>query len=162
MPSDPVKAFWFLFYLQITSGTETCKERSSQMRKGRKRERKNDSQMQWPNPRCSGKIAPLSSQFMPPISLFLDLPFPFELSLIVAAPRRSRLQHCVAWSRLRLRHVISPFVEPSCLSLFLLLLIWLDLMIFFSGFCLCFCIEEWIILYICLAVEKMWESVNNK
>ena len=35
MSSDPVKAFRFLFYLQITSGTET--------RKGRKRERKNDS-----------------------------------------------------------------------------------------------------------------------
>ena len=30
---------------------------------------------------------------------------------------------------------------------------------FFSGFCLCFCIEEWMILYICLATEKMWENV---
>ena len=89
MPSDLVKAFRFLFYLQITFGTETCKERSSQTRKGRKRERKNDLQMQRPNPKRSGEIAPFSSQFVPPISLFLDLPFPFELSLIVVAPRRS-------------------------------------------------------------------------
>ena len=29
---------------------------------------------------------------------------------------------------------------------------------FFSGFCLCFCIEEWMILYICLAIEKMWAT----
>ena len=157
MPSA-IKAFPFLFHLQNTSGTET--------RKGRKRERKNDSQTQRPNPRRSGEIAPLSSQFAPPISLFLDLPLPFELGLIVAAS-------CLSRSRLRIdrdrstaliaiavpRHVISPLVEPSCLSLFLLLSIWPDLMIFFfSGFCLCFCIEEWMILYICLAVEKMWAT----
>ena len=49
-----------------------------------------------------------------------------------------------------------PLAEPSRLSLFLLLSIWPDLMIFFSRFCLCFCIEEWIILYIRLATEKMW------
>ena len=90
MPYDLVKAFPFLFYIQITFGTKTRKERSLQTRKGRKRERKNDSQMQWPNPRRSGEIAQLSSQFVPPISLFLDLTFPFELSLIVAALRRSR------------------------------------------------------------------------
>ena len=30
---------------------------------------------------------------------------------------------------------------------------------FFSGFCLCFCIEEWMILYICLATEKMWSDL---
>ena len=34
-----------------------------------------------------------------------------------------------------------------------------DLMIFF-GFCLCF--EEWMILYIRLVTEKMWENVSNK
>ena len=51
-----------------------------------------------------------------------------------------------------------PLVEPNCLSLFLLLSIWPDLMIFFSRFCLCFCIEEWIILYIRLATEKMWPT----
>ena len=61
MPSDPVKVFPFLFYLYITSGTETRKERSSQTRKGRKRERKNDSQTQWPNLRRNGEIVPLSS-----------------------------------------------------------------------------------------------------
>ena len=32
---------------------------------------------------------------------------------------------------------------------------------FFSGFCLCFCIEEWMILYICLAIEKMWENMTG-
>ena len=36
--------------------------------------------------------------------------------------------------------------------------IWPDLMIFFPGFCLCFCIEEWMLLYICLATEKMWAT----
>ena len=54
-----------------------------------------------------------------------------------------------------------PLVEPNCLSLFLLLSIWPDLMIFFSGFCLCFCIEEWMILYIRLATKKMWENVTR-
>ena len=123
MSSDPVKAFWFLFYLQITSGTETCKERSTQTCKGRKRERKNDSQMQRPNPKRSGEIAPLSSQFVLSISLFLDLPFPFELSLIVAAPRRSRLQHradcdCNIASRdLAFRQTQSPLSLPSSLNL---------------------------------------------
>ena len=34
-----------------------------------------------------------------------------------------------------------------------------DFMIFF-GFCLCF--EEWMILYTCLVIEKMWENVSNK
>ena len=29
---------------------------------------------------------------------------------------------------------------------------------FFSGFCLCFCIEEWMIFYIRLAIEKMWAT----
>ena len=90
-----------------------------------------------------------------------------------------------------------PLVEPNCLSLFLLLSIWPDLMIFFFwvlfmflywgmndiiysfgnqenvrkcdriwpdlmifffGFCLCFCIEEWMVLYIRLATEKMWPT----
>ena len=161
MPSDPIKAFPFLFYLQITSGTET--------RKGRKRERKNDSQTQRPNPKRSGEIAPSSSQFAPPISLFLDLPLPFEPGLIVAALCRSRSHLRVDRDRstapiaIAVPHrVISPLVEPSRLSLFLLLSIWPDLMIFFSGFCLCFYIEEWMILYICLAAEKMWENVSHK
>ena len=29
---------------------------------------------------------------------------------------------------------------------------------FFSGFCLCFCIKEWMILYIRLTTEKMWAT----
>ena len=33
---------------------------------------------------------------------------------------------------------------------------------FFSGFCLCFYIKEWMILYIRLTTEKMWENVSNK
>ena len=60
MSSDPVKWFLFLFYLQITSGTETRKERSSQSRKGRKRERKNDSQThKWRKIAPSIAISPL-------------------------------------------------------------------------------------------------------
>ena len=131
MPSDPIKAFPFLFYLQITSGTET--------RKGRKRERKNDSQTQRPNPKRSGEIAPSSSQFAPPISLFLDLPLPFEPGLIVAALCQSRshlradrdltfLSIVIAAPRraispsplprdLAFRRTQSPFSLPSSLNL---------------------------------------------
>ena len=158
MPSA-IKAFPFLFHLQNTSGTET--------RKGRKRERKNDSQTQRPNPRRSGEIAPLSSQFAPPISLFLDLPLPFELGLIVAAS-------CLSRSRLHIdrdrstaliaiavpRHVISPLVEPSCLSLFLLLSIWPDLMIFFF-FWVFFVFLYWGMNDI-IYLFGSWENVSNK
>ena len=56
------------------------------------------------------------------------------------------------------RRAISPLAKPSHLSLFLLLSIWPDLMIFFSGFCLCLCTKEWMILYICLAAKKMWAT----
>ena len=38
---------------------------------------------------------------------------------------------------------------------------WPDLMIFFWVLFV-FCIEEWMILYIRLATEKMWENVSNK
>ena len=37
--------------------------------------------------------------------------------------------------------------------------IWWFFFFFFSGFCLCFCIEEWMILYIYLATEKMWPDL---
>ena len=150
MPSDPVKAFLFLFYLQITFGIETRKERSSQTCKGRKREKKNDLQMQRPNPRRSGEIAP-------PISLFLDLPLPFEPGLIVAALCQSRshlradrdltfLSIAIAAPRraispsplprdLAFRRTQSPFSLPSSLNL-------TGFDDIFFGFCFCFCIEE--------------------
>ena len=128
----------------MISGAETRKE-SSQTRKGRTRERKNDLvNVQRENDRAVDRdlaFAPIA------ISRSVDLAFAF-------AKRRSR--EAPHWSRLCLRRAISPVVEPSHLSLFLLLSIWPDLMIFFSRFCLCFCIEEWIILYIRLATEKMW------
>ena len=141
MPSDLVKAFPFLFYLQITFGIEMHKERT----------RRNwDAQREdsWSLSRS---------------------PFPFwtgsdrhNTALIAILPSRqscrSRSQHHAVRSRLRLRRAILPLVKPSRLSLFLLLSIWPDLMIFFSGFCLCFSIEEWMILYICLAAEKMWAT----
>ena len=123
MPYNPVKEFSFLFYLQITLGTETRKERSSQTRKRRKRERKNDSQTQRPNPRHSSEITPPSSQFVLPISLFLDLPLPFELGLIVTAPRRLGSQHCVDRNRSTVPHDLtshrtqSPLSLPSSLNL---------------------------------------------
>ena len=149
MPSDPVKSFPFLFYLQITSGTETRKERSSQTRKGRKRERKNDSQMQrW------DRAADLSLS---------RSPSPFWPGLIVAAPCRSR--SCLRANRDRSttsRDLTSCRTQlPLSLSSFFSQFdrIW---WYFFSGFCLCFCIEEWMILYIFLATEKMWENVSNK
>ena len=142
MPYNPIKAFLFLFYLQITFRTETHKERSSQTRKRKKRERKNDSQTQRPNPRCNGEIAPLSSQFVLWISLFLDLPLPFELGLIVTAPCRA----------------ISPLIEPSHLSLFLLLSIWPDLMIFF--FWVLFVFLYWGMNDI-IYLFSSWENVSN-
>ena len=37
-----------------------------------------------------------------------------------------------------------------------------DLMIFFFFFGFCLCFEEWMILYIRLVIEKMWENVSNK
>ena len=160
MPSDPVKAFSFLFYLQITSGTETRKERSSQMRKGRKRGRKYDSQMQRPNPSRSGEIAPSSLRRRVLSSRRQSLSFSISLSLL---NRVWSSQHCadrdLAFTPITIvapRRAISTLVKPSRLSLFLFLSIWPDLMIFFSGFCLCFYIKEWMILYICLAAEKMW------
>ena len=62
MPYDPVKSFPFLFYLQITSGIETRKERSSQ-----------------------------TQQRDHAVDLSLSRsPSPFWLGLIVAAPCRSR------------------------------------------------------------------------
>ena len=160
MPSDPVKAFSFLFYLQTTSGTETRKERSSQMRKGRMWERKYNSQMQRPNPSRSSEIAPSSSRRRVLSSRRRSLSFSISLSLL---NRVWSSQHCadrdLAFAPITIaapRRAISPLVKRSRLSLFLLLSIWPDLKIFFSGFCLCFCIEEWMILYICLAAEKMW------
>ena len=130
------------------------------MRKGRKRERKYDSQMQRPNPSRSNEIAPSSSRRQVLSSHRRSLSFSISLSLL---NRVWSSQHCadrdLAFAPITIvapRRTISPFVKPSRLSLFLLLSIWPDLMIFFSGFCLCFCIEEWMILYICLAAEKMW------
>ena len=174
MPSDPIKAFPFLFYLQITSGIETRKERSSQTCKGRKRERERTTHRHsgpTPDAVARSRRRVLSSRCR-----FLSLsrsPFPFwigsdrrNIALIAILPSRQscrlRSQHHAVRSRLRLRCAISPLVKSNRLSLFLLLSIWSDLMIFFSGFCLCFSIEEWMILYICLAAEKMWENVSHK
>ena len=164
MPSDPVKAFPFLFYLQITSGTETRKERSLQMRKGRKRERKNDSQTQWPNPRHSGEIVSSSSCRRVLSSCHQSLSFSISLSLLNwvwssqhHADRDLAFASAVR-SHLHLRRAISPLVDSSRLSLFLLLSIWPDLMNFFwLGFVSMFIYWE-MVLYICLEAEKMWET----
>ena len=56
--------------------------------------------------------------------------------------------------------IAAPRRTQSPLSLFLFLSIWPDLMIFFLGF-VCVCIEEWMVLYIRLATEKMWENVTG-
>ena len=75
------------------------------------------------------------------------------------APRRSRSRLRADRNRAKCR---SRSRKGLRLSLFLILSIWLDLIFFFSGFCLCFYIEEWMILYIRFATEKMWENVSNK
>ena len=135
MPSDLVKAFPFLFYLLITSGIETRKERSSHTCKGRKRERKNDSQTQRPNPRHSGEIAPSSSQFALPISLSFsislsllnrfwssqhcadrDLAFAPIVSIAIAAPRRA-ISPSPPPRDLASRQTQSPLSLPSSLNL---------------------------------------------
>ena len=54
--------------------------------------------------------------------------------------------------------IAAPRRIQSPLSLFLFLSIWPDLMIFFLGF-VCVCIEEWMVLYIRLATEKMWPDL---
>ena len=109
---DYENEFPFLFSLQMISGTETRKESSqmrkgsSQMRKGRTRERERTIS----RTRKGRKI----------------------MSSIVISPLRwSRSREAPRRSRLRLRRAISPLVEPSRLSLFPLLSIWSDLMIFF-------------------------------
>ena len=157
MPYNPIKAFLFLFYLQITFGIETRKERISQTCKGRKREKKNDLQRQRPNPRRSGEIAPPSSQFvLRCLSFSISLS---HLNWVWSSQHRADCDCNTASIAIAAPcRAISPLIEPSHLSLFLLLSIWPDLMIFFSGFCFCFCIEEWMILYICLAAEKMWAT----
>ena len=167
MPSDPVKVFPFLFYLYITSGTETRKERSSQTRKGRKRERKNDSQTQWPNLRRNGEIVPLSScrrylSFSISLSLLnrvwssqhrtdRDLAF---APITISPSRQSQSQHHAVRSRL------SPNPITSLSSFFSQFdRIWWYF--FLSFVCVSILRNEWYYIFV-LAVEKMWENVSNK
>ena len=108
MPSDPVKAFSFLFYIQITSEThkrakrgthrhakrERERERrthrcSGTVERERERERKRERERresreseQWPNPRRSGKIAPSSSRRQVLSSRRWSLSFSISLSLL--------------------------------------------------------------------------------
>ena len=58
---------------------------------------------------------------------------------------------------------ISPLVEPSRLSLFLLLSIWPDYDFFFFGFYLCFWIEEWNYIFVwqLRKCEKCEQQVEN-
>ena len=161
MPYNPVKAFLFLFYPQITFRTEMHKERSSQTRKRKKRERKNDSQTQRPNPRCSGEIAPPSSQFVLPISLFLDLPLPFELGLIVATPRRLRSQHRVDRNRSTVPHDLTSHRTQSPLSLPSSLNLTRFDNIFFLGFvCVSVLRNEWYYIFV-WQLRKCEQQLEN-
>ena len=166
MPSDPVKAFSFLFYLQnhFRNWDAQREELTDvQREKEREKERLIDAvaQPQTQQRDCAVEFAPPSSQFASPISLFLDLPLPFEPGLTVAASRRSQSQHRVAWSRLHLRRAISPLIEPSRLSLFLLLSIWSDLMIFFLGFVCVFLLRnEWYYIFV-WQLRKCEQQVEN-
>ena len=75
-----VKAFPFLLYLQITSRKRERTHRHSLREKEREKEGLTNApqpQTQWRD--RTVKFAPPSSRFTPPISLFLDLPLPFEL-----------------------------------------------------------------------------------
>ena len=98
MPSDLVKSFPFLFYLQITFGTKTRKERSSQTRKGRKRERE----------RLTDAAARSCRQVRAVDFSFSRSPSPFwigsdrcSIAPIVISPlRQSRSQNHAARSRL--------------------------------------------------------------
>ena len=73
--------------------------------------------------------------------------------IAIATPRRSQSQHRAARS-----HLSSNLVTSLSSFFFQFDRIW---WYFFSGFCLCFCIEEWMILYICLAAEKMWATTRK-
>ena len=76
-----VKVFPFLFYLQITSRK---RERRTLRHSLREKEREKEGLTDTPQPQTQQQdrtveFASSSSQFVPPISLFLDLPLPFEL-----------------------------------------------------------------------------------
>ena len=90
-----------------------------------------------------------------------DLAFT-PIAISISPSYRSRSQHRAARSRLRLHRAISPLVEPSRLSLFLLLSIWLDLMIFFFlGFvCVSVLRNEWYYIFVWQPrkCEKMWAT----
>ena len=68
------------------------------------------------------------------------------------APRWSRSRLCA--DRSPSSNLVASLSLPSSLNM-------TGFDFFFSRFCLCFCIEEWMILYICLAIEKMWENATE-
>ena len=90
-----------------------------------------------------------------------DLAFT-PIAISISPSYRSQSQHRAARSRLRLHRAISPLVEPSRLSLFLLLSIWLDLMIFFFlGFvCVSVLRNEWYYIFV-WQPRKCEQQVEN-
>ena len=81
--------------------------------------------------------------------------------IAISPSHRSQSQHRATWSRLRLRHAISLLIEPSRLSLFLLLSIWSDLMIFFLGFVCVFLLRnEWYYIFV-WQLRKCEQQVEN-
>ena len=129
MPSDPVKAFLFLFYLQITFGIESRKERSSQTCKGRKRERERMTHRRAKGERSRRRLRSREASIA-----------------ILRIVDRNLAKHRAD------RNPSSNPVVSLCSFFSQFDRIWW----FFYGFCLCFCTEEWMILYIYLAIEKMW------
>ena len=89
MPSDPIKAFPFLFYLQITSETHRRVKREREREKGGLTNADTDvAARSSPNPRCSGKIEPQPQtqrrdravEFVAPSSQFASFSFSTQSS----------------------------------------------------------------------------------
>ena len=117
------------------------KERSSQTRKGRKKERKNDSHTRTaliaisPLRRSQPLVEPSHLSLSSFFSQFDRIWYFFFLGFVCVSVLRNEWYYIFVWQ------------SRKCDRIW-----W-----FFSGFCLCFCIEKWMI-YIRLATKKMWAT----
>ena len=131
----PGNGFTLSFYLQIISGSH-AKERESERKREREREKERRESRE---PLLMTDRATRKVELAEIVQSFDRRGRPPRSPRSREAPRRSRSRLRANRDRAKCR---SRSRKGPRLSLFLLLSIWLDLIIFFSGFCLCFCIEE--------------------
>ena len=142
------------------------KERSSQSCKGRKRERekKRLTGAQREKDRavdCDLAFAPIAiSRSTAPFAIARSVDRDLVKRWLRSreAPRRSQSRFRANRDLAKHRADCSPLsnlVASLCSFFSQFDRIW---WFFFSGFCLCFCIKEWMILYIRLTTKKMWAT----